>query len=76
MAYLRANVPPVRRIGPRESLKENIEAAEFASLYTQIGDAVDGLEADLATFLAGDEIEWPATVNGVEGAIAQTELGT
>jgi len=71
-----ANVPPARRIGPRESRKANIEAAEIARLYTVMEALQDTIETGVADLLDTTEDVWVATTDGLEGCIAQTELGT
>lgn len=76
MATWSANVPPVRRIGQRESLKENIEAAECARLAKVIETMQASLEADVGTLLTKTETAWTTATTGLDGCIAQTELKT
>lgn len=67
------NIPPVRRRGPRESVKENIEAGEFGAIANVLDEMIDSIELQLQGFVSVLGERLIESYDKIEAAKAQRE---
>lgn len=67
-------VPPVRRNGPRESIKENVEAAEIGAIAALVRDKIGTLKANIATLSTEVGVNNELLHEGIESARYKSEM--
>jgi hypothetical protein len=72
-SFYTINIPPVRRRGQRESTKENIEAAEIATIAAIVEQTLDSLTGIIDVYKDALPTYIDAMNNHLEAAKAKTE---